>query len=169
LQSVDECLAAAGRNGGSNGDTVPATVDHFFYSGGHMQKLASLAGLGADHDIALATDLKTVLGGDLTFTYTQPQPAGGGRTSAADYALFLRHLLAGTYPHALTLLGSNAVCTHPGPDCPTAEYSPVNQSSVPLPPATTPNDISEEKWHYALGHWVEDEAERPLSRTPPFP
>ncbi len=157
LQSVDECLAAAGKNGGSNGDYDPDTVDHFFYNGGHMQKLASLVGLGSDRDLALANDLKLVLGTSFDFSYSEPQLAGGGRASAQGYALFLRHLLDGTYPHALALLGSHAVCTHPGPDCPSAIYSPVNQSTAPVPPATTPNDVSEEKWHYSLGHWVEDD------------
>jgi hypothetical protein len=157
LQSVDECLAAAGRNGGTNGDVVAATVDHFFYNGGHMQQLASSLGLGADRNVKLASDLKTVLGATMAFTYTQPQLAGGVRTSAQDYAVFLRHLLDGTYPHALGLLGTHSVCTHPGADCPTALYSPVNQSNVPNPPAATPNDISDERWHYSLGHWVEDD------------
>jgi len=160
LQSVAECLAAAGQNGGSNGDVVAATVDHFFYSGGHMQALANLVGLGADHNLALASDLKTVLGADLAFSYLQPQLAGGGRTSAVDYALFLRRVLDGTYAHALAMLGTHAVCTHPGPDCPSAIYSPVNQSSVPIPPATTPNDLGDEKWHYSLGHWVEDDPDQ---------
>jgi len=157
LQSVDECLAAAGRNGGTNGDVVAATVDHFFYNGGHLQQLASTIGLGSDRNAKLASDLKTVLGAALAFTYTQPQLAGGVRTSAKDYALFLRHVLDGTYPHALALLGTHSVCTHPGTDCPTAIYSPVNQSNVPDSPATTPNDVSNEQWHYSLGHWVEDD------------
>ena len=157
LQSVDQCLAAAGRNGGTNGDLVTATADHFFYNGGHMQQLASSIGLGSDRDAKLASDLKTVLGASLVFTYSEPQLAGGGRTSAPDYAVLLRHILDGTSPHAQALMGEHAVCTHPGADCPTAIYSPVNQSTVPVPPATTPNDVTDEKWHYSLGHWVEDD------------
>jgi hypothetical protein len=157
LQSVDECLAAGGRNGGTNGDLVTATADHFFYNGGHLQQLASIVGLGGDRNAKLAGDLKTVLGAGLAFTYTQPQLAGGVRTSAKDYALFLRQVLGGAYPHALALLGTHSVCTRPGADCPSAIYSPVNQSNVPNPPDTTPNDISNEQWHYSLGHWVEDD------------
>ena len=51
------------------------------------------------------------------------------------------------------LLGSDPVCTTPNnPNCPSAVFSPINNSR-----AGGPNNISDERWHYSLGHWVEDD------------
>lgn len=81
---------------------------------------------------------RTQLGSGLTFSFGSPQPAGGIKTSADDYARFLRKLISGQLVLG-SHLGEGAVCTNPA-TCPSADYTPVpgNQS-----------------WHYSLGHWVE--------------
>ena len=72
----------------------------------------------------------------------QPSLADGVSTSAAQYARFLRRLLADADdPLQLGgLLGKHAVCTYPSDTC--------NASRLIAVP---------EAWHYALGHWVEDD------------
>jgi hypothetical protein len=139
--TVASCLAR-----GSNGAQTPADIGRFHYDGGHMQKHASLPApgmaLGAMNNTALATELRRVLGTDISLSFTQPQPAGGVRTSARDYALFLRKLL-GRQLKMGSLLGHHPVCTSPQ-TCPTATYSPV----------------ASESWHYSIGHWVEDDPVR---------
>ena len=123
---------------------TPANIGRFAYDGGHMQKHASLVspgmGLGAMGNAALAAEIRRVLGTDIGIEYTQPQLAGGIRTSAADYAIFLRKILAGQL-RISALLGSNATCTNPA-TCPTAVNSPIGGSL---------------SWHYSIGHWVEDD------------
>lgn len=136
-QTVDQCVAS-----GSNG-TYTATMDgRFFYGGGHMEKHASLAGLGAMNNAGLAAELRNQLGSDLQLSYSQPQLAGGVVTSAEQYAKVLRRMLDGTLRMG-ALLGTGAVCTNPKA-CGTqkAVYAPV-------PPDT--------QWHYSVGHWVEDD------------
>jgi len=151
--TVDGCLSEASVAGGTNGDYILATDGQFFYNGGHMQKLASSMGvMGSYLNAALAIEIETI-GGGVNIEYLQPQLAGGIMASPSQYALFLRNILGGTYSFMLNLLGSNAVCTHTNSiDCPTAMFNPINQS---LPGVT--NDVSEEAWHYSLGHWVEDD------------
>ena len=139
--TVDDCCARTGTAGGTttNCDVETADVGHFFYSGGHFEGYASTLGLGADDDAALTSELQAKLGSELSFSYTQPQLAGGMKMSAGDYAEFLRKILAGSlaiHDH----LGDSAVCTLPGASCPSSHYSPS-----PL------------AWHYSYGHWVEDE------------
>lgn len=128
----------------NNGVLTPANVDKFFYGGGHMEKHASLPapgmGLGAMTNDTLAAELRRLLGTDINFSYTQPQPAGGVRTTPRDYAVFLRKLLNNQLKLA-ALLGSNPVCTNPT-TCATAVSTPI------------PTNLS---WHYSLGHWVEDD------------
>ena len=130
----------------SNGVQTPSEVGRFHYDGGHMQKHASLPapgmGLGAMNNTTLAAELRRVLGTDISLSYSQPQPAGGVRTSAKDYAVFLRKLLNRQLKMG-SLLGSHPVCTNPQ-TCPTATYSP----------------IPTESWHYSIGHWVEDDPTR---------
>jgi len=94
--------------------------------------------LGALDNAALATELRRVLGTDIGLSYTQPQLAGGVRTSATNYAVFLRKILNNQLKIA-ALLGSNATCTNPA-TCATAVSTPV------------PNTLS---WNYSMGHWVE--------------
>ena len=66
--------------------------------------------------------------------------ARGVISSADDYARFLRKLLGGQLQMA-ALLGSHPVCTNPS-TCAQALATPV------------PSTMS---WHYAIGHWVEDD------------
>lgn len=138
--TVDDCCAKTGLagSGTTNCDVTAADVGYFYYSGGHFEGYAQQLGLGSDTDAALATAYTSVLGADLAPAFTQPQPAGGMKMSAAGYALFLRKILSGglaIHDH----LGGDAVCTLPG-SCAMAHYSPS-----PL------------AWHYSYGHWVEDE------------
>ena len=134
-QSVDTCLAYQ-----SNGLHSDATDGLFAYGGGHMQKHASLIGLGALFDAGLGAEVQSQLGADVGLAYSQPQPAGGMVSSADDYGRFLRKLLGGQLQMG-TLLGSHAVCTNPA-TCAQAAYTPVPSS---------------ESWHYSIGHWVEDD------------
>src|SRR5262249_17977450 len=133
-KSVQACFDAA-----KNSTLTPGEVGKFHYDGGHFQKYAIDLGLGSDDNAALATHMKSLLGTELAFTFGSPQPAGGVTTTAADYAAFLRKILAGSlaiHDH----LGESPTCTQPA-SCPTATYSPA--------PAA---------WHYSYGHWVEDDA-----------
>jgi hypothetical protein len=135
------------------GDYIAAADGRFYYNGGHMQVMANAMGLGALHDAALAGEIKSMLGTSLNLAYFQPHLAGGIYSSAGDYAQFLRNMLTGVYRYMAPLLGSSAVCTHANSaDCPSALYSPINQSQPGLV-----NDVSDEAWHYSLGHWVEDD------------
>jgi hypothetical protein len=97
--------------------------------------------LGALANADLAAEIRRVLGADIDLSFGQPQLAGGGRSSAGDYAVFLRKLL-GDQLEMSALLGSHAVCTNPA-TCSTAVSTPIT-SGV--------------DWHYSIGHWVEDDA-----------
>jgi CubicO group peptidase (beta-lactamase class C family) len=135
-QSVGECVAYE-----SNGVYYAATDGFFAYGGGHMENHASLSmGLGALFNAGLTSEIQSQIGTDVNMIYTQPQPAGGMATSAADYALFLRKVLSGQLQIA-ALLGTHAVCTNPA-TCAQALNTPVPAS---------------ESWHYSIGHWVEDD------------
>ena len=134
-QTVQQCVDA-----GTNGVYNPANDGRFSYGGGHMQKHASLNGLGALVNAGLASEVRAQLGSDVGLTYSQPQPAGGGISSAADYARFLRKLLSRSLRMG-DALGTFPVCTNPL-TCPSASNTPV--------PST-------ESWHYSIGHWVEDD------------
>ena len=140
--TVAACVAR-----GDNDVQTPAHVDRFYYNGGHMQKHASLAApgmdLGAMDNAALAAEMRRLLGSEINLSYSQPQPAGGVRTSATDYARFLRKLLNNQLQLG-TLLGSSKVCTNPA-TCPTALNTPIA------------NGLN---WNYSIGHWVEDDATR---------
>jgi CubicO group peptidase (beta-lactamase class C family) len=131
--TVSSCFAAA-----SNSTHTASEDGRFYYNGGHFQKYAVDLGLGNDDNGALAMHIKSLVGAELAFTYSSPQLAGGVKTTAADYAAFLRKILAGglaIHDH----LGENAVCTQPS-TCSAADYSPA--------PAA---------WHYSYAHWVEDD------------
>lgn len=144
-QQTDTVAGCVARN--DNDVQTPAHVGKFYYNGGHMQKHASLAApgvdLGAMDNAALATELRRLLGNDIALSYTQPQPAGGVRTSANDYAVFLRKLITNQLRLG-ALLGANKVCTNP-----------VTCSDALSTPITNGLD-----WHYSIGHWVEDDATR---------
>lgn len=132
-QTVQDCFDA-----GSNSVHTAADDGLFYYGGGHFQKYAIDLGLGGDDKTQLAAELKTYLGNDLGFTFSSPQLAAGVKTSASDYAAFLRKILSGTLALSHEL-DTNATCTLPSA-CPTAAYSPA-----PL------------AWHYGYAHWIEDE------------
>ena len=134
-QTVDACLAT-----GSNGQYSAFTDGAFFYNGGHMQKHASMNGLGAMDNTTLAGAVQAQLGSGITIAYSQPQPAGGVYGNAQNYAVFLRKLLGGQL--ALSkLLGSSSACASP------ATCAPHEALGSPAP--------EQETWRYSLGHWVE--------------
>lgn len=136
-QTVDQCLGWQ-----DNGRFTPEADGRFWYGGGHLQKHASLLGLGTLGPSELAAELRGVLGEDLPFGMTQARPGGGATGTPAVYGRFLRRLLAGELALG-GLLGSAATCASVA-GCPAGEalYAPS--------PAG-------ETWHYALGHWVEDD------------
>lgn len=137
-QTVARCSAA-----GSNGVFTPSDVGTFYYAGSHFQKQAAAGPLGPMKNPELGAAMSNALG--ITVSYDQPQLAGGAVMTPAAYAVFLRRVMRGELAIA-GLLGTNAVCTNPA-TCPTALYSPV----------------TEESWHYSLGHWVETEGDGAFS------
>ena len=141
-ERTDTVASCAAR--GSNGLQTPAHVDKFYYNGGHMQVHATIGppgmALGALDNAGLATEVRRLLGNDIELSYVQPQLAGGVVTNASSYALFLRKLLNNQLQLS-GLLGKNAVCTNPA-TCADAISTPITSGA---------------NWHYALGHWVEDD------------
>lgn len=136
-QSVDSCLAFQG-----NGDYTADNDGVFYYNGGHMQKHASMAGLGAMNIRALGTEMRRLLGTDIPLTFVQPQLAGGAAMSADGYARLLRKIMTGKLQMS-SLLGTGKVCTNPltcGTDHARLTPSPEGES-----------------WNYSVGHWVEDD------------
>lgn len=121
-----------------------ATVDYFFYGGGHFQNYAITLGLGDDTNAQLTAEYQRQLGSELNPAFVTPMPAGGLRMTPADYRKFLQKMLRGELALGKHL-GENAVCTLPpgnsGSDC-KAKYSPAAPYA----------------WHYSYGHWVEDDA-----------
>jgi len=130
-QTVGECDAMR-----DNGEHDPADDGRFFYNGGHMQRHAVLAGLGALDDEGLARAVNQALG--TSFRYVQPQLAGGISTSPAEYGEFLRRIVGGQL-QMKSQLGTRAVCTNPR-TCATAAATPFAEGDA----------------HYSIGHWVED-------------
>jgi hypothetical protein len=139
--TIDDCLA------GAAGTPIAEDVGKFVYDGAHLQKLASLIGLGAADNTALATQVRSQIGPEIDVGYSQPQPASGVAMSADQYAIFLRKLLVGSPTPLLigSMLASDAVCTNPM-TCSTAVSSPIPGSANPT-----------ESWHYGLAHWIEDD------------
>jgi len=136
-QTIDSCLAA-----GDNGAYLAQADDKFYYGGGHLQKHASLAGLGSMDNHALAAEVRSQLGADVALTYIRPQPPGGVAISPDGYARVLRKMMRGELRIG-ALLGSAKVCTN-GSTC---GHDQALSSPVP----------STESWHYSIGHWVEDD------------
>ena len=134
-QTVQQCVDFL-----ANGTHSAATDGKFAYDGGHMEKHASINGLGPFGNDALAAEIRSRLGGDIGLAYSQPQLAGGVVTTADDYARFLRKVLANQLKMR-DALGAHAVCTNP--------LTCAAAVSTPIPP-----DLS---WHYSIGHWVEDD------------
>lgn len=131
--TVDACY-----NANSNSTYTPSNDGKFYYNGGHFQKWAVDHGMGSLTKAQLAAEFQSKLGADISLIFTSPQLAGGISTDAANYALFLRKILAGQLlmkDH----LGAHSECTLPG-TCSTAVSSPIP-----------------EQFHYSYGHWVEDD------------
>lgn len=157
--TVAGCFSATNPTGGLNSDRHSSDIGRFFYNGGHMQALATnTLGLGGDYisfiaaTPKLATAIESYVGQDLTLYYSNPSLAGGVDTTPATYAEFLRKILNGDL-RMKDYLSADAVCAHANSsDCPTAIYSPINQAAPGLP-----NDVSDEAWHYSIGHWIEDD------------
>jgi hypothetical protein len=124
-------------NKGDNSQYSKADDTYFFYNGGHFQKWAVDHGLGNFERPQMVAEYQRLLGDDFKFSFGVFQLAGGLKTSAKAYGLFLRKILRGQLL-IKTLLGANATCTLPR-DCPQARRSPVREA-----------------WHYSYGHWVED-------------
>jgi hypothetical protein len=136
-QTVQECVDL-----GDNGAYHAADDGVFSYSGAHMQKHASLNGLGDLNSLGLAAEVRSQVGNEISFSYFEPQPAGGMAMSANDYAMLLRKIVRGEL-RMHDALGTHPVCTNFDPlTCPNARISPT-------PPG--------ESWHYSVGHWVEDD------------
>lgn len=140
--TVAECAAA-----GTNADFTPAAVGRFSYGGGHLQQLALKRGMGSWTNETLAGEFSRVLGMEVQFI--NPQLGGGARTSADQYARFMRRVMTGELQMG-AWLGRSAVCTEPG-RCSTALYSP---SLKPL--------------NYSIGHWVESDADGAFSSPGAF-
>ncbi len=148
LQStVGACQSTVGKLDAS-------AVGQFSYGPGHFQKHASIdLGLKNVTGAQLASEIVRGLGGGLALTYNQPQIAGGARSSAKDYAVFLRRILSGQLMAGG--LGPSAVCTYTGASstatgrtrCAASLYSPASDPAAGL----------QEAWHYSIGHWVEDD------------
>jgi hypothetical protein len=134
-QTVAQCEAYQ-----SNGVYTAANDGKFFYDGGHMQKHATLMGLGSMNNALLSEEIRSQLGTDVTLGYSSPQLAGGVYMSSSSYARVLRKMLAGQLLMG-SMLGAHPVCTN-RLTCTAAVIAPI-----PL----------EESWHYSIGHWVEDD------------
>lgn len=153
-----QCLLAttvsACNNGGINAQEAANHIFH--YEGGHMQQLAAAPpgtdGLGFGNMTAaqLTTEVDGTLGlPESDFAFVTPQPAGGIQTTAREYAVFLRRLLADSSNplRIATMLDDDARCTQYDPTtCPNA--APPTSSTVNLLP---------DNFHYGLGHWIEDD------------
>jgi hypothetical protein len=143
--TFSSCVGYVTVNGCYTGTSayVPADDNKYYYSGGHMQKLAAVdLGLAALGVAGLATELSTFLGSDIGITFSIPQPAGGIRLSAEGYGIFLRKILNGNL-RIIENLGSNSVCTN-------VSVCPTTSVSTPIP--------STESWNYSLGHWIENDS-----------
>lgn len=140
-QTVGECQASL-LNGRGRIDLQTSNL--FDYNGGHMQKHATLMGLGMLTKDALAVAIQRGLrpiGPAWDISYSQAQLAGGVVGTAAQYSRFLRAVLRNDLQIG-ALLGTHAVCTNPA-TCPNeAVKTPIPQT---------------ETWHYSIGHWVEDD------------
>jgi hypothetical protein len=136
-QSVDGCLATR-----SNGEYSENTAGVFYYNGGHMQKHASMTGLGAMDVAGLGQEMQRVLGSDLRILYIEPQLAGGAVMSANDYGVFLRKMMRGELKLGAQL-GSAKVC--------------ASSSVCGFQEARVSPSPRGESWSYSVGHWVEDD------------
>jgi hypothetical protein len=123
---------------GSNATYSPQNDNKFFYNGGHFQKWAVDHGLGPMKRDEVVAEYQKQLGTDFHFSFGAFQMAGGIKTSAENYAIFLRKILNGQLLMK-NFLGANPTCTLPR-QCSQAVRSPVHMA-----------------WHYSYAHWVEDD------------
>jgi hypothetical protein len=159
--TVQDCLNQDGTLPGTTNQTrVPPLVGHFYYNSGHFEVFhagadTTIAGVmnGAkDTDSALASHVTTAFLGKnvvMNLLYYTPILAGGGYTTAADYAAFLQGMIRTSNPLVMGLLlqpsatDPYSVCTNSvDPACTSAKYSPVQGL---------------ESFHYSIGHWIEDD------------
>lgn len=138
--TVGNCLDVVNDNGTTNGTFSASTENKFDYDGGHMQKHAALNGLANLDNAQLAAEIRSQVGADIAVTYGQPQLAGGAFMSAGEYGKMLRKVVGGTLVMN-SVLGTHPVCVDPA-SCAEALF--------------TPSPLGE-KWHYSIGHWVEDD------------
>ena len=94
----------------------------FSYGGGHMEKHASLNGLGDLNNVTLAAEIRGQVGTDIALTYVEPQLAGGIATTARDYATLLQKIVRGDLKMH-DALGNHPVCTNPA-TCANAAFTP---------------------------------------------
>lgn len=139
--TVRECFEASRPLRGSNAAHDPQHEGAFYYNGGHFQWWAVQNGLGDLNNATLAQELRRLLGDDLFLQFSSPQLAGGGYGTADAYGQFLRRVLSGQLKIGAHL-GESAVCTQP-------DACPQQALDTPLPQPL--------RWHYSLGHWVEDD------------
>ncbi|MEK6806393.1 MAG: hypothetical protein AABY95_07070 [Pseudomonadota bacterium] len=146
--------------------------NQYYYAGGHFQKHATaVLGMGSKTKPQMVAEmqgtaasplLNTPDGADtnVVFTLATPVMASGHKTTATNYAVFLRKMLSGTLLLSGSALGSDGVCTYPAPsnaqtgrmNCPGAIYSPA----APIQPGVYEVDGgTNEAWSYSIGHWVE--------------
>jgi hypothetical protein len=132
--TVGDCAAYAGIY------PDPSAEDLFSYGGGHFQQFAwgepHLAGLNA---AGLAQEFNAWLGTDFSYGIN-PWVAGGGFSTPANYALFLRRILLSSVDpvNGLKIFGVL------GQDEVDAYYSAYS----------TP--VTQQAWGYSYGHWVEN-------------
>lgn len=157
LKTVYECLHSANGGGGYNDDYTAVNDGNFWYNGGHFEEHAIIGSmllpypqsptpypptfavdLSSDGKDDLPAELESVLGPH-SLTFSNSLLASGVNTSSADYAGFLRQILNGELEMRwlLGMYAVPAVCADGQYDC------------TPIPDT--------EVWHYALGHWVEDD------------
>lgn len=140
-QTVHQCFTASNRVGGHNDDYNSRAVNKFYYNGGHLQWLADKKlKLGSKNNASLKTAIAKQVGTDFSFTYDSPQVADGVKTTAKDYAIFLRKILDRQLL-IYDFLGKHSICTNPR-SCSDAIYRPIE---------------SDLNYHYSVGHFVEDD------------
>lgn len=139
--TVAECFSESALLAGRNDALTPKAIGQFHYNGGHFQFWAVQNDLGSLNNAGLAQRLNTVLGPELQIAFDSPQLPGGACMTAENYGRFLQKLLNGELVLG-AYLGQHPVCAN-GAGCPgEAGHSPL---------------ADDMRWHYSLGHWVEDD------------
>ncbi|MBT9487237.1 MAG: hypothetical protein IV093_06970 [Rubrivivax sp.] len=143
--TVAECLA----QGADEINPVEAAARTYHYNSGHMLKHASMLGLDNLNASGFGIEVTNTLKASdptlsLSLAYFEVQPATAMITDAANYARLLRKMLVGSSAplRIAALLGRS-------------DYQTCTLTSAPCNARYSPTDLD---WHYALGHWVEDDA-----------